>query len=122
MVNFLTPLQFQFHFTSFVVSLYDLNTSKKVAEGTMDRRNFPGRKLTPATIDMRFFYRGNNDSDTTWKDFYNACAHMYNGVQRPGLDFTVEVKMGVRGLIGEKVAGTTVTGLACPIELPADNA
>lgn len=114
----------QFHFTSFMVSLYDLNTGKKVAEGGLagERRTFPGKKITPATVDLRFFYRGNNASDTTWQDFYNACAHKYNGVRRPGLDFTVEIKMAIRGLVGEKLAGTTVTGLACPIELPADNA
>lgn len=114
----------QFHFTAFTVSLYDLNTSKKVAEGgiTDGRSNFPGRKVTPTPIDLRFFYRGDNESDTTWKNFYNACAHKYNGVQRPGLDFTVEIKMGVRGLIGEKTTGTTVTSLECPIELASDNA
>lgn len=107
-----------------MVSLYDLNTGKKVAEGGLagERRTFPGKKITPATVDLRFFYRGNNASDTTWQDFYNACAHKYNGVRRPGLDFTVEIKMAIRGLVGEKLAGTTVTGLACPIELPADNA
>jgi hypothetical protein len=114
----------QYHFSAFDVNLYDLNTGKKVAEGgiTGGRKTFPGREVTPTSLDLRFYYRGNNASDTTWKDFYNACSHKYSGVKRPGLDFTVEIKMDVRGLIGTKTAGTTITGLECPIELPAENA
>lgn len=119
-----TALRQQFHFSSFSLNLYDLNTGKQVAQGDLGdgRRTFPGRKLTPTQLDVRFFYRGNNESDTTWKDYYNACAHKYDTVKRPGLDFTVELKMQIRGLIGTKTAGTIVNGLDCPIELPANNA
>lgn len=88
----------------------------------MERRTFPGRATTPSVIDIDFFYRGRNDSDTTWLDFYNSCSHKYATVDRPGLDLSVVINMKIRGLVGTKRTGTTMKDLVCPIELPANQA
>jgi hypothetical protein len=113
----------QFHFSSFDLTVYDLDTGKKVGSGGLtDRASFPGREITPTTLDINFYYRGTNVSDLTWVNFYNACQHKYQGTTRPNLGLVVQLKSKVRGLIGEKGASTTIPSIACPIELPSNNA
>lgn len=110
-----------FHFTEFDATFYDLQTGKEVGQGTIDRTSFPGRATTPTLIDVTFNYRGRNDSDTTWVDFYNACAHKYSTVERPNLDLNIVLEMKVRGLVGTKKTSTTMKDVVCPIELAANS-
>lgn len=117
----LTPAQF--HFTQLEVGLYDLDTGKKVGSGGLsDRSTFPGREITPTTLDLRFYYRGQNSTDLTWVGYRNACGHKSNGVKRPTLGLNVRIITRIRGMIGETGASTTLANIACPIELPANNA
>lgn len=81
--------------------MYELDSYKKVGAGRIygGRKSFPGREITPASLDIEFSYRGKNTSDTTWLKFYQACSHKYTGTTRPGLDLIFELRMGIK--VGE---------------------
>lgn len=119
----LTSLIAQIHISDFELNVYDLDSYKRVGTGEIHggRTSFPGRSLTPTLLNLNFDYRAKNDSDPTFINYYQACAHKYDTIKRPGLSIIVELKMGVRGKIGKTQAATTVSGLECPIELPANN-
>lgn len=113
----------QFHFSSFELMVFDLNTGKQVGTGGLaGAATFSGRHLTATNLNVDFFYRGTNTSDTTWLDFYNACAHIYPTTTRPTLSLTVAIQMKIRGVIGTKGSSASLTSINCPIELPSDNA
>lgn len=88
----------QLTFSSLAVNVYELDSYKLVGEGRIHggRKTFPGRELTPTSLDIDFEYRGKNVSDTTWLNFYQACSHKFQGVKRPGLDLIFEIKMNIR--------------------------
>lgn len=120
----LTDVRIQYHFSDFQATLYSVETGKEIGSGDLGegRRTFPGRQLTYTTLDLHFQYDARNVSDPTWLEQYNACSHIYPSTPRPTMSFIVQIKMKIRGIIGSKGLSTTLSGIACPIELPSTNA
>jgi hypothetical protein len=100
--------------------LYDLETNRQVAFGTMGKKTFPAKSYPQFSLPMNFTYTALNDSDPTWKSWYDSCKNraLYADGQRPAVKFRLIFEMSIRGLIGSKAATTQSNSAECPIQLP----
>ncbi|KIY62176.1 hypothetical protein CYLTODRAFT_361871 [Cylindrobasidium torrendii FP15055 ss-10] len=112
--NFL-PLKFSHVYAT----VYDLNTDRQVGDGDLGSYTVPAKEYTQIQLPLNFSYVATNDSDTTWKNWYDACKNKASTTTgtRDGLKFRLELEMRINGLIGSRRTSTTVASANCPIEL-----
>ncbi|KAF8315605.1 hypothetical protein DL93DRAFT_839469 [Clavulina sp. PMI_390] len=107
------------HMNNIHASIYLSDTNKLIASGDTGSFNQRGGTNRPLNVSVLFHYSANNDSDSTWNLVYNACksATLYASGSRPGLNIVLVLDLFIRGLIGTNHASTSITNLACPIQL-----
>ncbi|EJC98480.1 uncharacterized protein FOMMEDRAFT_96301 [Fomitiporia mediterranea MF3/22] len=103
--------------------IQDLNTNQQVGQGDASA-SFPAHEESEFQLPLNFTYVAINDTDLTWLNWYNACRNsaLYANGSRPGVDFRVQLELGIAGLIGDRQITTQITNVACPFELSQNNA
>ncbi|KAK7054389.1 hypothetical protein VNI00_003583 [Paramarasmius palmivorus] len=103
--------------------VYDLDTNRQVAVGDLTI-TLPAKKFNNIQLPLNFSYVASNDSDTTWKNWYEACKNKgaVTGGIRQGINFRMVLDMDIFGLVGGRQTSTSYTNAACPIELSIDSA
>ncbi|CAE7233934.1 unnamed protein product [Rhizoctonia solani] len=112
------------HFNNIHATVYDVTTSRQVAEGDLGGYTVPAKAYSEIQVPIKFSYEAGNSSDITWLNFYNACkskSQVTDG-QRPGLQLRLVLELSIAGLIGKPTAGTQINDANCPIELAANAA
>jgi len=106
-------------FNNIHTQVFDLNTGRQVGSGDSGHFTIPAKSFPRIQLPLNFTYIATNDSDQTWANWYNACKNkaIYNGGNRPPIQFKLLLNMDIKGLIGNHVDGTQVTDAPCPIEL-----
>ncbi|SHO77517.1 Uncharacterized protein MSYG_1857 [Malassezia sympodialis ATCC 42132] len=107
------------HILSLATTVKALDTNVIVAKGDLSKQWVPGRKVTTVDVDLAFSHKSLNvTGDATQLLFQDACAHLYQGTDRPTLNLHVEMVMDVGGLVGKHPSSSDLRSLACPWELP----
>ncbi|KAL7414432.1 hypothetical protein BDY24DRAFT_385184 [Mrakia frigida] len=109
------------HLTSISAIVSDLGTGRQVANGTWSG-TFKAKTITNFNIPVTFSYAAINSSDTTWNNYYTACAHIYTGTVRPTLNVKLTLTSKASGRIGATTVSQQISSIACPYELPSDSA
>ncbi|KAH9891872.1 hypothetical protein C8Q73DRAFT_701291 [Cubamyces lactineus] len=104
-------------------TIYDLQTTRQVAQGDTGKLTVPAKQLPIITLPLNFSYIATNDSDQTWSNWYNGCRNKgaYADGKRPPVQFRLIIDMHIAGLIGKRSTSTDVTDADCPIELPLNS-
>jgi hypothetical protein len=112
--NFL-PLTFS-HISA---QVYDLDTNMQVATGYMGHHTLPAKSFADMNLPLNFTYVATNDSDPTWRNWYDACKNsiLDTGGIRPAVTFRLLLDLKIVGLPSSYGASTQVSGAPCPIEL-----
>ncbi|THH09832.1 hypothetical protein EW145_g1739 [Phellinidium pouzarii] len=115
--NFL-PLRFN-HINA---KVFDLGTNFQVGTGDLST-TVPARTFTEIFLPLNFTYIATNDTDITWNNWYNACRNSALNVNgsRPGLNFRLDLEVGIAGLIGNREISTQITNVECPFQLSITN-
>ncbi|KAI5123097.1 hypothetical protein M0805_001453 [Coniferiporia weirii] len=110
-------------FTHIDATVFDLDTQFQVGTGNLSL-TVPAKSFTEIFLPLNFTYIAPNDTDPTWLNWYNACKNtaLYANGTRPGVNFRLELELGIAGLIGNHQATTQITNVACPVELSQSNA
>ncbi|KAJ8480806.1 hypothetical protein ONZ45_g15524 [Pleurotus djamor] len=103
-------------FTHLRASVYDLETTVLVGTGDLGSRTLPAKAYPEIQLPLNFTYVTTNDTDQTWKNWYNSCRNSGAG-ERTGLQFRLVLDMNIIGLPSTHHASTTIIGANCPIEL-----
>ncbi|TDL19746.1 hypothetical protein BD410DRAFT_830185 [Rickenella mellea] len=111
-------------FSDLSAQVFDLDTARLVGTGDLKGRSLKQRTFTEVFFPLNFTYVANNDTDPTWGNWYNACKSksQYADGKRPGVDFRIVFTMKIGGLIGTRQAGTSISNVNCPFELPSNSA
>ncbi|CAE6524908.1 unnamed protein product [Rhizoctonia solani] len=123
-VNTNSQIVLPLHFNNIHATVYDVTTSRQVAEGDLGGYTVPAKAFSEIKVPVKFSYEAANASDITWLNFYDACkskSQVVNG-QRPGLQLRLVLEISIAGLIGKPTAGTQISDANCPIELPSNAA
>ncbi|CAE6442788.1 unnamed protein product [Rhizoctonia solani] len=123
-VNTNSQVVLPLHFNNIHATIYDVTTSRQVAEGDLGGYTVPAKAFSQVKVPVKFSYEAGNASDVTWLNFYNACkskSQTSDGT-RPGLQLRLVLEMSIAGLIGKPTAGTQISDANCPIELSANAA
>ncbi|CUA68832.1 hypothetical protein RSOLAG22IIIB_03697 [Rhizoctonia solani] len=112
------------HFNNIHATIYDVTTSRQVAEGDLGGYTVPAKTYSEIKVPVTFSYEAANSSDITWLNFYNACKSKSQTTDgsRPGLQLRLVLELSIAGLIGKPTAGTQISDANCPIELAANAA
>ena len=95
----------------------ELTTSKKIGEGVLKDRSFPGQSKTVFKLPVDFHYSSLNlTGDPTFQVVHSACGHKYTNVNRPNLNLQIKLSMNIVGLVGTQSTGTNIN-TPCPFEL-----
>ncbi|KAL0569678.1 hypothetical protein V5O48_012291 [Marasmius crinis-equi] len=98
--------------------IYDQDTNRQVAKGDLSI-TLPAKKFNNILLPLNFSYVASNDTDQTWKNWYEACknkGNAPNGV-RQSLKFRLVLRMNIFGLVGKQTTSTSISDASCPIEL-----
>ena len=109
------------HITSLTSQIYDLETNQLVGNGTWSG-HLKAKSQTQIKLPVTFAYAAINASDTTWLDFYDACAHIYPGTVRPTLNIRLHLDIKIAGRPGSSGTSTPISFIECPYELPSNSA
>lgn len=71
-------------FTHLDAKLYDLDTNKVIATGDLGKKKVDKGENVPVILPITFSYSALNATDPTWLHIYDACGHLWPGVERPG--------------------------------------
>ncbi|KAF9265225.1 hypothetical protein L218DRAFT_898843 [Marasmius fiardii PR-910] len=109
-------------FSPIYAEVYDTETNRKVAQGDLSI-TLPAKKFNNILLPLNFSYIASNDTDQTWKNWYEACKNRGAAVGgvRQGLRFRLTVDMHIFGLIGTRQTSTQVNSVDCPVELPINS-
>jgi len=104
-------------------NVFDLDTTRAVGKGYLGKMTFPAKAFPQVALPLNITYISTNDSDQTWKNWYNGCRNraLYPEGVRPALKFRLDIEMDIAGLPTKHSMSTQVSNAECPIEL-AQNA
>ncbi|RAY30868.1 hypothetical protein DP183_24830, partial [Enterobacter kobei] len=75
-------------------------TNKVIGHGTVPSQWIPGHKTSDLKVPISFSHKSvNQTGDDTQLTIQDACAHLYQGVRRPSMDFRIHVKMDLGGIV-----------------------
>lgn len=94
-------------------------TDKVIGQGNVPSQWIPGHKTSGLKVPISFSHKSvNQTGDETQLAVQDACAHLYQGVQRPSMDLRVRIKMDLGGIVSQHEKTLDLTNVACPWELP----
>jgi hypothetical protein len=104
-------------------NVFDLVTAREVGRGEVGKMTFPAKAFPRLSLPLNFTYLSTNDSDQTWKNWYDGCKNraLYPEGIRPALKFRLHMELDIAGLPTKHSIETQVSNAECPIEL-AQNA
>ncbi|KAF8645181.1 hypothetical protein AX16_008008 [Volvariella volvacea WC 439] len=110
-------------FNSIHAQVFDMDTTRLVGTGDIGRLTLPAKTFSQLHFPLNFSYLATNDSDQTWKNWYESCRNraLYSDGVRPSLKFRLHIEMSIAGLPKKASTSTQVNNAECPIEL-AQNA
>lgn len=106
------------HLLSLDTTVKALDTNVVVAKGNVPKQWVAGRQTTIVDVDLNFTHKSLNvTGDATQLLFQEACAHLYQGTQRPTLNLNVAITMDIGGIFGKHPSSFDLRSLTCPWEL-----
>jgi hypothetical protein len=101
-------------FSNAQAKIFDSETMNLIATGELGRYKMPRGKAIPVKFPVKFAYTALNSSDVTWWNMYNACQYQWNGVTRDVLNWRLEIKESIVGMVPHPTIATTLVGAVCP--------
>lgn len=101
--------------------VFDLDTDVKIGSGDYGKLTIPAKAFKPLSVEVLFNYIAPNDTDTTWLTYYDACKNpiQYADGVRPGFNLRLVFTVGIAGMIKSIKAGTQISKISCPFQLPS---
>lgn len=107
------------HVSDLHVDVELVKTKDKVGSGDLSGISIAGRKESLIHVPLIFSHKSlNATGDDAQLAFTQACAHLYQGTERPSLNLNVKTTLGITGSIGKSKAEFPLNNWACPFEMP----
>ena len=107
------------HLLSLTTQVKLAKTNKVIGHGTVPSQWIPGHKTSDLKVPISFSHKSvNQTGDDTQLTIQDACAHLYQGVRRPSMDFRIHVKMDLGGIVSPHEKDLTLNNVDCPWEFP----
>ena len=107
------------HLLSLTTQVKLAKTNKVIGHGTVPSQWIPGHKTSDLKVPISFSHKSvNQTGDDTQLTIQDACAHLYQGVRRPSMDFRIHVKMDLGGIVSPHEKDLTLNNVECPWEFP----
>jgi len=100
--------------------LFDGATSNLIATGNLGHYTIPHGSNIPIKFPVKFAYSALNTTDATWMNMYNACKFPWPGVERQALNWRLEIKQHIVGMVPKPTIATSILGPACPFNMTQD--